>query len=103
MLLAVLVICIVLFVVLPFVNATFWALFSTLVIGLVLGALARVIAPGRSRTGLLFTTLVGVAGSLVGTAVARGLHTGTGGRLLLQIGAAVALVLVLRPSKGIRA
>ena len=103
MLLAVLVICIVLFVVLPFVNATFWALASTLVSGLLLGVIARVIAPGRSRTGLLFTTLVGVAGSLVGTAVARGLHTGTGGRLLLQIGAAVALVLVLRPSKGIRA
>ena len=104
MLVAVLIVCIVLFVVLPFVHATLIALLSTVVIGFLLGLIARVIAPGRGKVGFLLTSLVGVAGSLIGTAVARGVHTGTFGRLLLQVGAAVVLVVVLRTgSRGIRA
>lgn len=99
-LLAVLIVCIVLFVVLPFVHATLIALLSTLVIGFVLGLIAQAIAPGRGSMGCLFTSLVGVAGSLIGTAVARGAHTGTLGRLLLQVGAAVLLVTLLRPSRS---
>ena len=103
MLFAVLLVCVVLFVVLPFVGATLTALLTTLLVGLVLGALARLIAPGSGRMGCLFTSLVGVAGSLLGTAAARGLHTGTFARLLLQIGAAVVLVMLLRPSQGAKA
>ncbi len=99
-LLAVLVVCIVLFVVLPFVGATLVSLLSTLLVGLVLGAIARLIAPGSGRMGCLFTALVGVAGSLLGTLAARALHTGSFARLLLQIAAAVVLVILLRPSRG---
>jgi uncharacterized membrane protein YeaQ/YmgE (transglycosylase-associated protein family) len=102
-LLAVLLVCIVLFVVLPFNGATLWALLSTLVVGLVLGAIARLIAPGNGPMGCLFTALVGVAGSLLGTLAARALHTGSFARLLLQIAAAVVLVTLLRPSRGAKA
>jgi len=97
---ALLVLCLVLFVVLPFIGATLWALLTTLLVGLVLGAVARLIAPGRTPMGCLFTSLVGVAGGLLGTLAARAIGTGSFGRLLLQIAAAVVLVLVLRPSRG---
>lgn len=102
MLFAVLVVCVVLFVVLPFIGATLYSLLTTLLIGLILGAVARLIVPGRQPIGCLFTSLVGVAGSLLGTLAASkdALHTGSFGRLLLQVGVAVVLVLLLRPSRG---
>lgn len=99
MLVVLLAICLVLFVVLPFIGATLIQLLWTLVVGLLLGAVARLIAPGSGRLGCLTTSLVGVAGSLLGTVAARALETGALGRLLLQIGVAVALVMVLRPGR----
>lgn len=97
MLLAVLIVCLVLFVLLPLVGAAFATLVSTLLFGLLIGCLARVIAPGRTRRGLVFTALAGVAGALCGSLLAELLHTGNIGRFLLQIGAAVAVVALLRP------
>jgi uncharacterized membrane protein YeaQ/YmgE (transglycosylase-associated protein family) len=47
-----------------------WAL----VIGLVVGALAKLIMPGKDPGGILVTMLLGVAGSLVGTYLGRALH-----------------------------
>jgi uncharacterized membrane protein YeaQ/YmgE (transglycosylase-associated protein family) len=48
-----------------------------IVAGLVIGALARLIKPGRQRLGLLATLLVGVVASVIGGAVANLLGTGT--------------------------
>lgn len=47
-----------------------------LVAGLIIGALARLIKPGRQNLGLLMTLLLGVAGSLIGGLVANLLGTG---------------------------
>ncbi len=47
-----------------------------IVFGLVVGLLARAIVPGRQNMGLIMTTLLGVAGSLVGGFLASAL-TGT--------------------------
>jgi len=44
---------------------------------LVIGALARLIKPGRQRLGLLATLLVGVVASVIGGAIANLLGTGT--------------------------
>jgi uncharacterized membrane protein YeaQ/YmgE (transglycosylase-associated protein family) len=99
-LLALLLLCLLLFVVLPFLGATLWALLTTLLVGLVLGAIARVIVPGPTPMGCLTTALVGVFGSLLGTVLARLLDTGSFARLLLQIASAVVLVMVLRPTRG---
>ncbi len=41
-----------------------------LIFGLVVGIIARMIAPGRHQMGLATTTLLGVAGSLMGGLVA---------------------------------
>ncbi len=48
-----------------------------LVAGLIIGALARLILPGRQRIGLLGTLLLGVVGSLIGGTIANALHAGS--------------------------
>ena len=43
---------------------------SAIVIGLVIGALGRLVVPGRQRIPLWLTLLIGIAAALVGTGVA---------------------------------
>ena len=102
MLFALLVLCLLLFVVLPFLGATLWALVGALLVGLLWGALARLIVPNSGPMGCLTTALVGLFGSLLGTVAARALDTGGLGRFLLQLAGAVVLVLLVRPSRGAR-
>jgi uncharacterized membrane protein YeaQ/YmgE (transglycosylase-associated protein family) len=47
-----------------------------IVFGLVVGALARLILPGRQHLGLLATLLIGLVGSVIGGVVANALGTG---------------------------
>ncbi|MBC6457286.1 GlsB/YeaQ/YmgE family stress response membrane protein [Actinomadura sp. HBU206391] len=47
-----------------------------IVAGLIIGALARLIKPGKQRIGLLWTLLLGVVGSVIGGTVANLLGTG---------------------------
>jgi uncharacterized membrane protein YeaQ/YmgE (transglycosylase-associated protein family) len=42
-----------------------------IVIGLIVGALAKLIMPGRDPGGFIVTILLGIAGSLVGTWIGR--------------------------------
>ncbi|MDF4249309.1 MULTISPECIES: GlsB/YeaQ/YmgE family stress response membrane protein [unclassified Streptomyces] len=46
---------------------------SALVVGVVIGALGRLVLPGRQRVGLLWTVVVGIAAAFVGTGIASGL------------------------------
>ena len=41
-------------------------------IGLVVGALAKLIMPGKDPGGFIVTILLGIAGSVVGTLIGRG-------------------------------
>lgn len=47
-----------------------------IVAGLIIGALARLIKPGRQQLGILATLLLGLAGSVIGGTVANILGTG---------------------------
>jgi uncharacterized membrane protein YeaQ/YmgE (transglycosylase-associated protein family) len=47
-----------------------------ILIGLVIGVLARLVLPGRQRIGIGLTLLLGVAGALVGGIVASAIGTG---------------------------
>jgi uncharacterized membrane protein YeaQ/YmgE (transglycosylase-associated protein family) len=48
-------------------------LFSAIVFGLIIGALGRLVLPGRQNIGILLTMLVGVAAALLGTLIAGAL------------------------------
>lgn len=61
-----------------------------IVFGLVVGALARLIIPGRQRIGLLMTLVLGLVGSVIGGIVANALGTGDIFELNL-LGAIVAI------------
>jgi uncharacterized membrane protein YeaQ/YmgE (transglycosylase-associated protein family) len=47
-----------------------------ILIGLVIGILARLVLPGRQRIGVAMTLLLGIGGALVGGIVASALGTG---------------------------
>lgn len=68
-----------------------------LVAGLVIGALARLLKPGRQNLGLLATLALGVVGSLIGGTIAWLIGTGSIWELnvlgfVLSVVAAVLLV-----------
>ena len=72
-------------------------IFWILLIGLIVGALAKLVMPGRDPGGILVTILLGIAGSLVGGAFGRaiglyGPHEGSG-FILSTLGAIVLLAL----------
>jgi uncharacterized membrane protein YeaQ/YmgE (transglycosylase-associated protein family) len=41
-----------------------------IVVGLIIGALARLVKPGKQRIGLLMTLLLGVGGAIIGGLIA---------------------------------
>jgi uncharacterized membrane protein YeaQ/YmgE (transglycosylase-associated protein family) len=47
-----------------------------IVAGLIIGALARLLMPGRQKIGLLWTLLLGLAGSVIGGTIANAIGTG---------------------------
>lgn len=70
-----------------------WAI----IVGFVLGLLAKLILPGKQHSPLWLTTLMGIIGGIVGNAIARaiGIAETRGvdwGRHGLQLAAAVVLV-----------
>ena len=81
----------------------------TLIIGLAVGALAKFIMPGKDPGGIVITTLLGVAGSFVGSWIGRllGLYADgqSAGFLMSLAGAIVLLILyrlLRRPSPALR-
>ncbi|TDD75354.1 GlsB/YeaQ/YmgE family stress response membrane protein [Actinomadura rubrisoli] len=48
-----------------------------IVVGAVIGAVARLLVPGRNPIGVLLTILVGVAGAILGGVIADALGAGT--------------------------
>jgi len=45
-------------------------LITALIVGLIIGALGRLVAPGRQKIPIWLTLLVGIAAALIGTALA---------------------------------
>lgn len=73
-----------------------------IVVGLVIGALARLIKPGKQRLSLLMTLVLGCVGALIGGIVAALL--GTGGlseiNFLGFVVAVIAAVLLIGAAEG---
>ena len=74
---------------------------SWIIMGLIVGVLAKFIMPGKDPGGIIITILIGVAGSFLGGFIGSflGFGTVTGfniGSLLLAIGGAVLLLILYR-------
>ena len=70
------------------------------IIGLVVGALARLALPGRDPMGLFATMFVGLAGSLAASLVYAALFHRNGGGFLLSVIFATGIVYLIRRSRG---
>jgi len=68
----------------------------TILLGLVIGALAKFIMPGDDPGGIIITILIGIAGSAIGGFLAGFLGLGSEGSILYKIilGTVGALVLL---------
>jgi uncharacterized membrane protein YeaQ/YmgE (transglycosylase-associated protein family) len=74
---------------------------SWIVMGLIVGVLAKFIMPGKDPGGIIITILIGIGGAFVGGFIGShlGLGTVTGfnvGSLLLATGGAVLLLILYR-------
>jgi uncharacterized membrane protein YeaQ/YmgE (transglycosylase-associated protein family) len=82
--------------------------FTAIIIGLFIGALGRIVLPGRQQVGLLMTLLVGIVAAVLGTVVAGGLGVAdTPGvdwiELALQVGFSAAGIAAVDRMRGRRA
>lgn len=67
----------------------------TFIIGLVVGAIAKLLVPGKDPGGWIITALLGIAGSFVGTWAGRALHVydqGQSAGFVMSILGAMALL-----------
>jgi uncharacterized membrane protein YeaQ/YmgE (transglycosylase-associated protein family) len=74
-----------------------------IIAGLIIGALARLIKPGRQNLGLLATLLLGLAGSVIGGVIANLLGTGDIFELNVVgfVVAVIAAVLLIGVAEGL--
>lgn len=77
------------------------SILSWILLGLVVGAIAKYLMPGKDPGGLVATVLIGIAGAMIGgwagTRLGYGPVTGFDvGSLTLAIGGAIFLLLVYR-------
>lgn len=96
MLLVLFVVLVTLFIVLPVIGLALWALISTIVVGLVIGSLGRLIVPGRQPIGFAATVMAGLIGSILGAFL--GQHVWDLSRfatVLIELGIAAGIVALL--------
>jgi uncharacterized membrane protein YeaQ/YmgE (transglycosylase-associated protein family) len=70
-----------------------------LVIGLIIGALAKFVMPGRDPGGILITILLGLAGSMLAGFIGREMHwypATRGASFIASIAGAMVLLLAYR-------
>jgi uncharacterized membrane protein YeaQ/YmgE (transglycosylase-associated protein family) len=73
------------------------------IIGLVAGALAKLIMPGRDPGGIIITMLLGIAGALVAGFLGRAMglyQPGEGAGLIMSVVGAILLLVIYRMFKG---
>ena len=78
--------------------ALLWILF----IGLIIGAVAKLVMPGKDPGGILITAALGVAGSLVATFIGKALGLYEPDQAAGFIGAVIGSVLLLAGYRAIR-
>ena len=78
-------------------------LIGTLIIGLIVGALAKLIMPGKDPGGIIITIIIGIAGAFLGTFLGQALHLyqpGQSAGWIMSIIGALILLAIYRVIKG---
>jgi uncharacterized membrane protein YeaQ/YmgE (transglycosylase-associated protein family) len=92
-----------LFVVFPIIGMPAWAIISTIIVGLVIGFLGRLVVPGRQKLNVLIILLAGLIGSIVGGFLgSHAFGLGWIGTTLVEIGVAAAVIAFMSTSRGRR-
>lgn len=74
-----------------------------IIVGLIAGALAKWIMPGKDPGGIIVTILIGIAGGLIGGFISTKIGLGGGGNIvniLIATAGAVLLLFIYRFIKG---
>lgn len=72
-----------------------YGIIGWIVIGLIAGALAKFIMPGRDPGGIIVTILLGIVGAVIGGFIATALGLGAGGNIWNLIIATLGAVILL--------
>ncbi len=70
-----------------------------LIIGLIIGAVAKLLMPGKDPGGFIITILLGIAGSFVGTFIGRALgfyREGASAGFIMSVVGAIILLIIYR-------
>jgi uncharacterized membrane protein YeaQ/YmgE (transglycosylase-associated protein family) len=79
-----------------------------IIVGAIIGVVARLVMPGKQGIGMIMTVLLGAVGGLIGSAVAGqfGYHNANGGvawiPFFIGVGAAVILIAIYEGVTGRR-
>lgn len=82
-------------------------IFTAIVIGLIIGALARLVLPGKQAIPIWLTILIGIVGAIVGTLIAQSVGVAvTPGidwiEIVLQVAVAAVGISIIAPVYGRR-
>jgi uncharacterized membrane protein YeaQ/YmgE (transglycosylase-associated protein family) len=83
-----------------------FGLLTTIIIGFIVGVIAKLIMPGKENMGLIMTTLLGIAGSLVATYAGQAVgwyDAGEGAGWIASIVGAFLLLWIYQKFKSRRA
>jgi uncharacterized membrane protein YeaQ/YmgE (transglycosylase-associated protein family) len=101
--LALFLVLVALFVILPVIGMPAWAIVSTIIVGVVIGTLGRLVVPGRQRVNLVLIFLAGLVGSIIGGFLGSHiLGLGWIGTTLVEIGVAAAVIAFMASRSGRR-
>ena len=79
-----------------------------IIVGAVIGVVARLVMPGKQKIGMIMTVLIGAVGGLIGSSVASafGYHNANGGvawiPFFIGVGTAVVLIAIYESVTGRR-
>src|SRR4051794_17211186 len=71
-----------------------------IITGLIVGAIARLVVPGRNPIGILMTILLGIVGALAGGFIAHAIGAGALIQFILAVVVAAVLVALMTGARG---
>jgi uncharacterized membrane protein YeaQ/YmgE (transglycosylase-associated protein family) len=74
----------------------------SIIIGFIVGLIARALMPGRDNMGLLFTTLLGIAGALIAQLLGQSLGWYAPGEPAGFLAAVIGAMVLLAAGRGLK-